>query len=270
MPSLRARPALVLWLSLLGCTQDLNSGDGGMPGLDSSAQGPDAGFRSDAEPGDQGLLPNDSGAPVPDAGFADAGAPPEDSGLASDTGVLTPDSGLSADAGVLTPDAGVLTPDSGLSADAGVLPLSLSSPSIAAGGAIPARHACGGADLQPQLDFANIPAGAQSLALVLIDDTINYVHWIALDIPPTTMGLLEAASDNGMLPAGTREIPAYGTQYRGPCPPSVHTYTFRLYALSAAQTTYNWPGSVLRGANLAAAFGANTLAEARLTGTYTP
>jgi|GEM_PF-2008865 hypothetical protein len=263
MPSLRARPALVLWLSLLGCTQDLNSGDGGMPSLDSGAQGPDAGFRSDAEPGDQGPLPIDSGAPVPDAGFADAGAPPEDSGLASDAGVLTPDSGL-------VNDAGVLTPDSGQSTDAGFLPLSLSSPSIAAGGAIPARHACGGVDLQPQLDFANIPIGAQSLALVLIDDSINYVHWIALDIPPTTVGLAEAASDNGMLPAGTREIPAYGTQYRGPCPPNVHTYTFRLYALSVAQTTYNWPGSVLRAANLTAAFGANTLAEARLTGTYTP
>jgi phosphatidylethanolamine-binding protein (PEBP) family uncharacterized protein len=73
-----------------------------------------------------------------------------------------------------------------------------------------------------------------------------------------------------LLPAGTREIPAYGTQYRGPCPPNTHTYTFRLYALSVAQTTYNWPGAVLRGTHLSAAFGANTLAEARLTGTYTP
>lgn len=147
--------------------------------------------------------------------------------------------------------------------------MGLSSPSLAPGGVIAVQFTCAGADVQPALVFSAVPAAAQSLAIVLIDDSIDFVHWVAIDLPPTTAGLDEGASDNHALPAGTREIPAYGVQYRGPCPPSMHTYTFRLYALSVATTNFNWPRTI-DGAALDAAFGANTIAEARLTGTYTP
>lgn len=198
-----------------------------------------------------------------DATAADAGPDPVDA-TAPDADPTFPD------AAPALPDAEPAAPDAAEPADGGPAPmLTITSPSVTAGGVIPDLHACGGRDIQPQLDFANIPAGTQSLAVVLIDDSIDFVHWIALDIPAATTQLPQAASDDRMLPAPTREIPAYGTQYRGPCPGNTHTYTFRLYALSVAQTTFTWPRTI-RGSHLAAAFGANTLAEARLTATYTP
>ncbi len=218
-----------------------------------ATQDPDAGF-ADAQP-DGG--PSDLGSP--DLGAPDMGSP--------DLG--TPDMG-SPDLGV--PDLGTAdlgTADSGV-ADSGVVaPMTITSPDITHGGVIPEIHTCGGADIQPQLDFANIPPGTQSLAVILIDDTINFGHWVAIDIPPGTTQLPRRASDDGQLPPGTREIPAYGRQYRGPCPGTTHTYTFRLYALSVPMTTHNWPNRISMS-TLNAAFGANTLAEARLTATYTP
>jgi Raf kinase inhibitor-like YbhB/YbcL family protein len=204
----------------------------------------DGGVTDATEPSDAGLATDASpvdAAPGPDAAERDAGTPP--------------DAEPPADAEP-APDA---------SAPA---PMTLDSPDLPAGAEFPPLHTCAGRDLQPQLDLANVPAGAQSLAIVLIDDTIDFVHWVALDLPPTTTTLAQGASDARMLPMGTREIPAYGTQYRGPCPPSTHTYTFRLYALPSAMTTYRWRRTI-NGAQVDAAF-AGHLAQARLTRTYTP
>lgn len=212
----------------------------------------------------------DSG--VFDSGASDSGATDQginDSGT-DDTGVVVVDGGVNEDATA----ADALPEDTGPAdtgeVDSGVPEvLSLSSTAFAMSGVIPDRHTCGGPDLQPELSWTGVPAGTQSLALVLIDDSINFVHWIAYDLPPTLTTLPEGASDNGQLPAGAVEADAYCTQYCGPCPGNMHTYTFRLYALSVATTSYNWP-NVIRAANLNAAFGGNSLGEARLTGTYTP
>ncbi len=226
---------------------------------DSGTSAADAASPVDAGAPDVG--PGDSGAPV-DADVSPGDATAPDAIAALPDAEPTPLDAAAPDAEPVAPDAEPT--DSGAAGT-----LTITSPAIAPGGVIPDLHTCGGRDLQPQLDFADIPAGTQSLAVVLIDDSIDFVHWIALDIPPTTTQLPQGASDNRMLPAPTREIPAYGTQYRGPCPGNTHTYTFRLYALSVAQTTHTWSRTI-RASHLAAAFGANTLAEASLTATYTP
>ncbi len=100
-------------------------------------------------------------------------------------------------------------------------------------------------------------AATQSFALVMIDDSIDFVHWVAFDLPPETTSLPEGASDQGLLPAGTREANAYCVQYCGPCPPNTHTYTFRLYALDVPMIDFSYSGS-FGDAELGAAFGASS------------
>lgn len=222
---------------------------------------------SDADGTDVGGVDSGVDSGTPDGGALDQGS--IDSG-AEDTGVVDVDGGFSEDATA----ADALPEDTGPAdtgeVDSGVPEvLTLSSPAFAMSGVIPDRHTCGGLDLQPELVWSGVPAGTQSLALVLIDDSINFVHWIAYDLPPNLTSLPEGASDGRQLPAGAIEADAYCVQYCGPCPGNMHTYTFRLYALSVANTNYNWP-NVIRATHLNAAFGANSLGEARLTGTYTP
>jgi Raf kinase inhibitor-like YbhB/YbcL family protein len=204
----------------------------------------------DASANDVGFA--DSGV---DAGVADSGP---DTGTTTDTGF---DGGFEADAepiDALPDDTGVV--------DAG--PFTITSPAFQEGGTFPPRHTCNGIDVQPELAWTGVPAGTQSFALVLIDESFNFVHWVAYDLPGDTVALAEGASDDGTLPNGTREARAYGIQYRGPCPPNgPNTYTFRLYALSAAMTTYNFPNGVDSG-DLMSAFNANTIDMATLTGTY--
>lgn len=231
----------------LACSSEETPADAGSPSDSGSADlgGLDLGI------GDNGVF---------DLGPGDSGG--ADSGLGEDAAsadATSPDTG-ELDAGVT--DSGA--PDTGV-----VEAFTLTSPAFAMGGVIPDRHACAGMDLQPELSWVGVPAGTQSLALVLIDDSINFVHWVALNLPPTLTNLPEGASDQGQLPAGAVEVDAYCTQYCGPCPGNMHTYTFRIYALDVATISYNWPG-VVRATHLNAAFGTHTLAEARLTGTFTP
>lgn len=148
-------------------------------------------------------------------------------------------------------------------------PLTLTSDSFMDGDAISARHSCRGEDLQPQLSWVNAPAETMSFAIVLIDLSIDYVHWVAYDVPPDTSDLPEGASNYGQLPPGTLEARAYGTSYRGPCPTSTHMYSFRIYALDQPMTAFTAVNPI-RDADLSAAFDAHTLARATLTGTFTP
>jgi len=212
----------------------------------------------------------DAAAIVRDDAAAPDAAPVNDDAAAPDAAPVNDDAAAPVNDDAASSDAAAPVND-----DAAVVagPMELTSPTLSPGGVIPRESACqrrGSTlfDIQPELAFTNVPVGTQSLAIVLIDDSIDFVHWIALDLPAGTTGLARNASGDRMLPAGTREIPAYGTQYRGPCPDQTHTYTFRLYALPVAMTTYRWARSI-DAADLAAAF-ANPLAVATLTGTYTP
>lgn len=237
---------LVAWLLLLGaCSSNGDATD--------ATVAADRGFAADA------VVPVDLGV-AEDAGFLDANEP-FDLGFADADPI---DSGeLDADPIDLGPE------DTGTPEDAGAAPFTLTSPALMNNGGIPARHTCRGVDLQPELAWTGVPAGTQSFALVLIDDTIDFVHWIAYNMPPSTTSLPEGASDMGMLPAGTIEADAYCVQYCGPCPPSRHTYTFRIYALSVATTSFNWPNTI-RARHLSMAFDANSLGVATLSGNYPP
>jgi Raf kinase inhibitor-like YbhB/YbcL family protein len=152
--------------------------------------------------------------------------------------------------------------------------LTLTSPAFAAGGEIPARYTCEGADLSPPLAWTAPPDGTGSLALVVDDPDapdpkapkVTWVHWVLYGLPPTAGSLPEGVGRDA-LPAGAREglndwkRPGYG----GPCPPvGRHRYFFKLYALDAALPDLGRATE----ARLEEAMRGHVLAQAELVGTY--
>jgi Raf kinase inhibitor-like YbhB/YbcL family protein len=147
--------------------------------------------------------------------------------------------------------------------------LEVTSPAFSAGGTIPKKHTCEGANTSPALTWTEVPAGTRSLALVVDDPDApggTWVHWVAWNIPGTARGLPEAVSPtDAMLQQGRNDFDAIG--YGGPCPPrghGPHRYFFRLYALDAPLTL---PPTTTR-ATLDAALAGHVLATAELMGTY--
>lgn len=159
-------------------------------------------------------------------------------------------------------------------AASGVVRFSIVSPAFQAGAAIPAKHTCDGADVSPQLTWAGMPEGTQSLALIVDDPDapdpaaprMTWVHWVLYDLPPTAHGLAEGVAPRD-LPAGTREGKNdwKRTGWGGPCPPiGSHRYFFKLYALDAPLGDLREPTK----AALEKAMAGHVLAKAEVYGTY--
>ncbi len=154
------------------------------------------------------------------------------------------------------------------------MPLVISSPAFAPHGPIPAVHTCEGADRSPALAWQGVPAGAQSLVLIVDDPDapdpahpkMTYVHWVLYNLPPACEGLREGIAPAD-LPTGTREgRNDWGrTGYGGPCPPiGRHRYFHKLYALDVVLPDLGTPTK----AELERAMEGHVLAHAELVGTY--
>ncbi len=100
---------------------------------------------------------------------------------------------------------------------------------------IPEKFTCRGENVNPELEFLDVPSEAKSLVLIMDDPDVppslredrNFDHWILFNIPPETRKVSED-SKIGTAGLNTRG----GLDYVGPCPPdTVHRYFFRLYAL---------------------------------------
>jgi Raf kinase inhibitor-like YbhB/YbcL family protein len=152
--------------------------------------------------------------------------------------------------------------------------LTLSSSAFSDGGEIPARYTCEGDDISPELSWSDVPAGAQSLVLIVDDPDapdpaapkMVWDHWLLYNLPPDTGGLPEGAA-TGALPAGTGEgINSWGrTGYGGPCPPiGRHRYFHILYALDVRLDGLDQPNKN----QLLAAMADHILAHTELVGTY--
>jgi Raf kinase inhibitor-like YbhB/YbcL family protein len=99
-------------------------------------------------------------------------------------------------------------------------------------GVLDARHACEGDGSSPPLSWSGVPAGAQELALVAVDQTAaNTVHWVLAGIVPTLAAVSEAVPPPGAL-SPTNAFGSFG--WEPPCPPAgqPHTYVFSVYALT--------------------------------------
>jgi Raf kinase inhibitor-like YbhB/YbcL family protein len=152
--------------------------------------------------------------------------------------------------------------------------LVLSSNAFAAGGEIPSLHTCEGGDVSPALSWADVPAAAESLVLIVDDPDapdpkaprMTWVHWVLYNIPTTAAGLPEAIAPDG-LPAGTREGQNdwKRTGYGGPCPPiGRHRYFHKLYALDTVLPDLGTPTK----AQVEKAMDGHVLEKAELIGTY--
>lgn len=135
------------------------------------------------------------------------------------------------------------------------------STSFLAGGVIPPRHTCDGANISPQLAWAGLPAGTLSLALVIDDPdapdpaapTTTWVHWVLYNIPPSATSLDEGVND------------WQRSGYGGPCPPiGRHRYVHKLYALDVMLPELKPPTK----ARLEQAMQGHVLARTELVGYY--
>jgi Raf kinase inhibitor-like YbhB/YbcL family protein len=116
--------------------------------------------------------------------------------------------------------------------------MQVSTKSFSAGGDIPKRYTCDGADISPQLSWSEAPAGTRSLVLIADDPDAprgTWTHWVVYDLPPGTRELAEGAGKGDQLPGGgSQGRNDFGkTGYNGPCPPpgKPHRYFFRIFTL---------------------------------------
>lgn len=98
---------------------------------------------------------------------------------------------------------------------------------------IPPIYTCIGQNINPQLDFFDVPPQAKSLALVVTDPDSpsgNFVHWIVWNI-----SIGSRIEEGRGAPQGSSEgLNDFGKiGYGGPCPhQGTHRYVFTLYALN--------------------------------------
>ncbi len=116
--------------------------------------------------------------------------------------------------------------------------MQVSTKSFSAGGEIPKRYTCDGADVSPQLSWSDPPQGSQSLALIADDPDAprgTWTHWVVYDLPARTKELAEDVRKVDQIPGGgsqgRNDFGKIG--YGGPCPPpgKPHRYFFRVFAL---------------------------------------
>ncbi|MGW3498758.1 hypothetical protein [Streptomyces sp. NPDC001020] len=84
-------------------------------------------------------------------------------------------------------------------------------------------------DYSPGLTFANVPVGTAELALSMVDQENQKIHWLQVGLPATASGTRPHT-----LTPGARELRNdFGeATYDGPCPPAgrTHEYQLALYA----------------------------------------
>ncbi|MBN2567979.1 MAG: YbhB/YbcL family Raf kinase inhibitor-like protein [Deltaproteobacteria bacterium] len=116
--------------------------------------------------------------------------------------------------------------------------LQLKSPAFEALGKIPSKHTGEGNDVSPPFQWANVPDGTRSFALICHDPdaplvspsgTYGFTHWVLYNIPGSVTSLSEGI---GEYTRGPNDGGKEG--YMGPMPPNghgIHHYFFWLFAL---------------------------------------
>ena len=115
--------------------------------------------------------------------------------------------------------------------------IGIKTPAFVPNGMIPSKFTCDGENISPCLNWAAVPEGTKSLALIMDDpDAPNgdWVHFILFNIPPETRQLAEnfqvSNKPHPAMKAGINS--SRKLNYHGPCPPSgIHRYFFKIYAL---------------------------------------
>lgn len=98
------------------------------------------------------------------------------------------------------------------------------------------------ANISPQLNWKNAPAGTRSFVITCIDIhpvAKNWVHWMIINIPAIINTLPENASLPKISTQAVELKNSFGTiGYGGPNPPQgtgIHNYVFTVYALNVSE-----------------------------------
>ncbi len=149
--------------------------------------------------------------------------------------------------------------------------MTLTSPTISPGAAIPADHACTGDDRSPALAWSDAPQSTKTFALIVDDPDApggTFIHWVAYNIPAGVTALPAGVPHTAEIAGGGKNgINGFAhIGYNGPCPPpgKVHHYYFRLFALDSELT----PGEHADADAVQSAMKGHVAATAELAGTF--
>jgi Raf kinase inhibitor-like YbhB/YbcL family protein len=176
---------------------------------------------------------------------------------------LAPLALLAAACSAPAPAAGTLAADRAEMARAQMM--LVTSPAFSPGGPIALGYSAYGRNQPPPLSWSALPAGTQSLALIVEDPDAStpqpFVHWTAWNIPAASHGIEEGLAravqgKNGKGSAG----------WWGPHPSDgkLHHYHFQLFALD---TNLTLPAGAGRD-ELVEAMKGHVLGKGRLVGTF--
>lgn len=147
--------------------------------------------------------------------------------------------------------------------------INVSSPAFVAGDVIPVQFTCDGAAKAPTLAWSNVPAGTQSVAILVDDPDAKdgpFTHMLVTNLPADQTSIDLGAA----LPAeaSVTRNDAGSLGYLAPCPEDgSHRYHYRVFALDlkvrrAPATRAVTRASFLRGID------GHVLAQGELVATY--
>lgn len=152
--------------------------------------------------------------------------------------------------------------------------LKLTSTAFSDNSSIPKRYTCDGENISPDLSWSGVPAGTQSLVLIVDDPDapdpaapkMVFVHWVLYNIPPDIKGLPENITEDNLPKGAQQGINDFNKiGYGGPCPPSGnHRYFHKLYALDKVLPDLSEPSKD----ELLQTMEDHVLDKAELIGTY--
>jgi phosphatidylethanolamine-binding protein (PEBP) family uncharacterized protein len=146
--------------------------------------------------------------------------------------------------------------------------LTLTSPAFGDGGTMPVAYTCDGAGYSPPLAWSGAPAGTAQFALLMTTLALDGMkwNWVLYAIPASATALAEGGTDVGSfgLSSDGPEL-----RYYPPCSqgPGAKTYTFTLYALSAAPS-FSVPAARVSGPVVKSAIAGLVLDSTRVSVTY--
>lgn len=145
----------------------------------------------------------------------------------------------------------------------------LTSSAFDPGGKIPSQYTCDGANINPPLAIAEVPAAAKSLVLIVDDPDVPkrlradgmWDHWIVFNLPASLREIPAGQEPAGVHGLGTGK----NLNYYGPCPPDrEHRYFFKLYALDTMLALAEGAAK----SQVEAAMAGHVLAQTELIGRY--
>ena len=148
--------------------------------------------------------------------------------------------------------------------------MKLESSSFENGGTIPKKFGYKNGNISPSLIISDVPESTKSLALIMDDpDAMGavgkvWVHWVLWNISKDVEKIDENSTPKNSI-GGETDFGEIG--YGGPAPPDKeHTYIFKLYALDSILNLDKGSTKL----ELENSMKDNIIAEAKLTGKYTP